>query len=106
MQKASEVTPSGMLSVMGRPQAKYKYACLQAREHCLSLGIKDPVCSVASYLYPDGRVIAGHQKVKSQGGEQSRYVPRQCLVFQLVCKLECYLGRMFGGDMADRTQWL
>ncbi|XP_024301717.1 malonyl-CoA-acyl carrier protein transacylase, mitochondrial [Oncorhynchus tshawytscha] len=62
MQKASELIPSGMLSVMGRPQAKYKYACLQAREHCLSLGIKEPVCSVANYLFPDGRVIAGHKE--------------------------------------------
>lgn len=40
MQKASELIPSGMLSVMGRPQAKYKHACLQ-----------------------DGRVIAGHKEV-------------------------------------------
>ncbi|XP_041709254.2 malonyl-CoA-acyl carrier protein transacylase, mitochondrial-like [Coregonus clupeaformis] len=62
MQKASELIPSGMLSVMGRPQAKYKHACLQAREHCLSLGIKEPVCSVANYLFPDGRVIAGHKE--------------------------------------------
>uniref|UniRef100_A0A8C8EY55 Malonyl-CoA-acyl carrier protein transacylase, mitochondrial n=1 Tax=Oncorhynchus tshawytscha TaxID=74940 RepID=A0A8C8EY55_ONCTS len=62
MQKASELIPSSMLSVMGRPQAKYKHACLQAREHCLSLGIKEPVCSVANYLFPDGRVIAGHKE--------------------------------------------
>ncbi|KAM7378339.1 hypothetical protein PAMA_013303 [Pampus argenteus] len=60
MQKASELVPSGMLSVIGKPQAHYKYACLQAKEHCESLGIKDPVCSVANYLFPDGRVIAGH----------------------------------------------
>ncbi|XP_067110720.1 malonyl-CoA-acyl carrier protein transacylase, mitochondrial [Osmerus mordax] len=62
MQKASELIPSGMLSVIGRPQAKYNYACLQAREHCLSLGIQHPVCSVANYLFPDGRVIAGHRE--------------------------------------------
>ncbi|XP_051248710.1 malonyl-CoA-acyl carrier protein transacylase, mitochondrial [Dicentrarchus labrax] len=61
MQKASELVPSGMLSVIGKPQARYNYACLQARDHCKSLGIKDPVCSVANYLFPDGRVIAGHQ---------------------------------------------
>ncbi|XP_017350247.1 malonyl-CoA-acyl carrier protein transacylase, mitochondrial [Ictalurus punctatus] len=60
MQKASDATPSGMLSVIGRPQTNYKYACLQAREHCLSLGIQNPVCSIANYLFPDGRVIAGH----------------------------------------------
>uniref|UniRef100_A0AAV2IZM5 Malonyl-CoA-acyl carrier protein transacylase, mitochondrial n=1 Tax=Knipowitschia caucasica TaxID=637954 RepID=A0AAV2IZM5_KNICA len=62
MQKASELIPSGMLSVMGKPQAQYKFACVQAREHCRSLGIDDPVCSVANYLFPDARVIAGHQQ--------------------------------------------
>ncbi|KAK2883004.1 malonyl-CoA-acyl carrier protein transacylase, mitochondrial [Channa argus] len=62
MQKASDLVPSGMLSVIGRPQAQYKYACLQAKEHCKSLGIEEPVCSVANYLFPDGRVIAGHQQ--------------------------------------------
>ncbi|KAL6460042.1 hypothetical protein MHYP_G00318010 [Metynnis hypsauchen] len=62
MQEASDQTQSGMLSVIGRPQANYKHACLQAREHCLSLGIQNPVCSIANYLFPDGRVIAGHQE--------------------------------------------
>ncbi|KAE8281349.1 Malonyl-CoA-acyl carrier protein transacylase, mitochondrial [Larimichthys crocea] len=62
MQKASELVPSGMLSVIGRPQAQYKHACVQAKEHCKSQGIEEPVCSVASYLFPDGRVIAGHRK--------------------------------------------
>ncbi|KAM4569570.1 malonyl-CoA-acyl carrier protein transacylase, mitochondrial isoform 1-T1 [Odontesthes bonariensis] len=62
MQKASELVPSGMLSVIGKPQAQYKYACLQAKEHCKSLGVQEPVCSVANYLFPDGRVIAGHQQ--------------------------------------------
>ncbi|XP_008313788.1 malonyl-CoA-acyl carrier protein transacylase, mitochondrial [Cynoglossus semilaevis] len=62
MQEASELVPSGMLSVVGKRQANYNYACLQAREHCKSLGITEPVCSVASYLFPDGRVIAGHKE--------------------------------------------
>uniref|UniRef100_A0A671MQR4 Malonyl-CoA-acyl carrier protein transacylase, mitochondrial n=1 Tax=Sinocyclocheilus anshuiensis TaxID=1608454 RepID=A0A671MQR4_9TELE len=62
MQKASDLVSSGMLSVIGQPQAKYKYACVQAREHCLSLGIQEPVCAIANYLFPDGRVIAGHKE--------------------------------------------
>ncbi|XP_059361295.1 malonyl-CoA-acyl carrier protein transacylase, mitochondrial [Carassius carassius] len=62
MQKASDLVSSGMLSVIGRPQAKYKYACVQAREHCLSRGIQEPVCAIANYLFPDGRVIAGHKE--------------------------------------------
>lgn len=72
MQKASELVPSGMLSVIGRPQAQYKYACAQAKEHCKSEGIEEPVCSVANYLFPDGRVIAGHQKAMDFLKENSR----------------------------------
>lgn len=64
MQKASDQVPSGMLSVIGRPQANYKYICVQAREHCLSRGIQEPVCAIANYLFPDGRVIAGHKEVR------------------------------------------
>ncbi|KAM8974065.1 malonyl-CoA-acyl carrier protein transacylase, mitochondrial [Pelodytes ibericus] len=60
MQKASDAVPSGMLSVIGRPQAKYQLACAEARDHCKSLGLNDAVCDVANYLFPDGRVIAGH----------------------------------------------
>lgn len=74
MQKASELVPSGMLSVIGRPQAQYKYACLQAKEHCKSLGIAEPVCSVANYLFPDGRVIAGHQQALDFLQKNSRHL--------------------------------
>ncbi|XP_005923672.2 malonyl-CoA-acyl carrier protein transacylase, mitochondrial [Haplochromis burtoni] len=72
MQKASELVPSGMLSVIGRPQAQYNYACLQAKEHCKSLGMENSVCSVANYLFPDGRVIAGHQQALDFLQENSR----------------------------------
>uniref|UniRef100_A0A672UJN6 Malonyl-CoA-acyl carrier protein transacylase, mitochondrial n=1 Tax=Strigops habroptila TaxID=2489341 RepID=A0A672UJN6_STRHB len=60
MQKASEAVPSGMLSVIGRREANYKFACLEARKHCESLGIENPVCEISNYLFPDSRVIAGH----------------------------------------------
>ncbi|XP_053572240.1 malonyl-CoA-acyl carrier protein transacylase, mitochondrial [Bombina bombina] len=60
MQKASDSVPSGMMSVMGQPQTSYSLACREAREHCASLGVENPVCEVANYLFPDGRVIAGH----------------------------------------------
>ncbi|XP_039093146.1 malonyl-CoA-acyl carrier protein transacylase, mitochondrial isoform X3 [Hyaena hyaena] len=60
MQEASEAVPSGMLSVLGQPQSKFASACLEAREHCRTLGIENPVCEVASYLFPDCRVISGH----------------------------------------------
>uniref|UniRef100_A0A4X2KJJ2 Malonyl-CoA-acyl carrier protein transacylase, mitochondrial n=2 Tax=Vombatus ursinus TaxID=29139 RepID=A0A4X2KJJ2_VOMUR len=60
MQEASAAVPSGMLSVLGRPQSQYKAACLDAREHCQALGVEQPVCEVANYLFPDCRVISGH----------------------------------------------
>ncbi|NWJ01448.1 FABD protein, partial [Crypturellus undulatus] len=60
MQEAAEAVPSGMLSVIGRPAANYKLACAEARQHCEALGVPDPVCQVSTYLFPDGRVIAGH----------------------------------------------
>ncbi|XP_069855815.1 malonyl-CoA-acyl carrier protein transacylase, mitochondrial [Dipodomys merriami] len=60
MQEASEAVPSGMLSVLGQPQSKFAFACLEAREHCKSLGIEDPVCEVSNFLFPDCRVISGH----------------------------------------------
>ncbi|XP_014719891.1 malonyl-CoA-acyl carrier protein transacylase, mitochondrial [Equus asinus] len=60
MQEASEAAPSGMLSVLGRPQSKFSFACLEAREHCKAAGIESPVCEVANYLFPDCRVISGH----------------------------------------------
>ncbi|XP_008153666.2 malonyl-CoA-acyl carrier protein transacylase, mitochondrial [Eptesicus fuscus] len=60
MQEASEAVPSGMLSVLGQPQTKFTSACLEAREHCKTLGIENPVCEVANYLFPDCRVISGH----------------------------------------------
>ncbi|KAM9334483.1 malonyl-CoA-acyl carrier protein transacylase, mitochondrial [Symphorus nematophorus] len=74
MQKASELVPSGMLSVIGRPQAQYKHACVQAKEYCKSQGIEEPVCSVANYLFPDGRVIAGHQKALDFLQKNSRHL--------------------------------
>lgn len=67
MQEASEAVPSGMLSVLGQPQSKFASACLEAREHCRTLGIENPVCEVASYLFPDCRVISGHLQVGVDG---------------------------------------
>ncbi|XP_062990392.1 malonyl-CoA-acyl carrier protein transacylase, mitochondrial [Elgaria multicarinata webbii] len=60
MQEASEAVPSGMITVIGRRNSNYATACLEAREYCKSVGIENPVCEVSNYLFPDGRVIAGH----------------------------------------------
>lgn len=72
MQEASEAVPSGMLSVLGQPQSKFAFACLEAREHCKTLGIENPVCEVANYLFPDCRVISGHLEVGADGNSLSR----------------------------------
>ena len=73
-----------MLSVIGRPQAQYNYACLQAREHCRSLDIQEPVCRVANFLFPDGRVIAGHKEVQSGAGHYDKYKSTVILLFYLI----------------------
>ncbi|XP_038636636.1 malonyl-CoA-acyl carrier protein transacylase, mitochondrial [Scyliorhinus canicula] len=72
MQEASDSTPSGMLSVLGQAESRFKYACLEAQEHCKSLGLVDPVCQVANYLFPNGRVIAGHLQALKYLQQNSR----------------------------------
>lgn len=76
MQEASEAVPSGMLSVLGQPQSKFTFACSEAREHCKTLGIENPVCEVANYLFPDCRVISGHLEVGVDGNSFHR--PQAC----------------------------
>ncbi len=64
MQAASELTPSGMMSVMLNAKSKLKFALHTARQYCSKeLGMENPVCAVANYLHPDCKVIAGHREV-------------------------------------------
>ncbi|TRY97504.1 hypothetical protein DNTS_013756 [Danionella cerebrum] len=72
MQSASDLVHSGMLTVFGQNKTNYIQACAQAREHCLSLGIQNPVCSIANYLYPDVLVIAGHMEALNFLQEHSK----------------------------------
>jgi [acyl-carrier-protein] S-malonyltransferase len=65
MQLASEMTSSGMATVMYGPDSKLGYACLQAKEYCSSHGIEKPECTIANYLFPHCKVIAGHEMVIS-----------------------------------------
>ncbi|XP_071823984.1 malonyl-CoA-acyl carrier protein transacylase, mitochondrial-like [Apostichopus japonicus] len=60
MQRASEMVKTGMLSVVGRDQARYNYICKEAATYCQNHGIEGAMCSVANYLYPDARVLAGN----------------------------------------------
>ena len=64
MQRASEMVPSGMLSVIGGRRAKYKFICREAEMYVKNNhNISDSVCRVANYLFPDARVLAGNREV-------------------------------------------
>ncbi|XP_006890234.1 PREDICTED: malonyl-CoA-acyl carrier protein transacylase, mitochondrial [Elephantulus edwardii] len=79
MQEASEAVPSGMLSVLGTPKTKFGLACQEAREHCRSLGLENPVCEVANYLFPDCKVISGHlEALQFLQKNSSKYHFRRC----------------------------
>ncbi|KAK3866605.1 hypothetical protein Pcinc_027871 [Petrolisthes cinctipes] len=62
MQLASELTPSGMMTVMYGPDSRLGFACSVAKEFCQHKGLPDVDCSIASYLYPHCKVIAGNDE--------------------------------------------
>ncbi|KAH9509506.1 hypothetical protein Btru_046062 [Bulinus truncatus] len=63
MQKASEVVGSGMLSVFLAHDSNLTLALKTAKEYCQKRrGIENPVCVVANYLFPECKVIAGHEE--------------------------------------------
>ena len=67
MQKASEHTHSGMLTVFLAHDSCLKEAIKMAKEYCIERrDIPDPVCTVANFLFPECKVIAGHEEVKLQ----------------------------------------
>lgn len=63
MQFASDMTPSGMMTVFYGPDSELSAACNLARKHCESLGLQLIDCRVANFLYPDCKVIAGNNEV-------------------------------------------
>lgn len=62
MQAASELVPSGMMTVFLLTTAKPGFICKVAQEWCSRKGIEGPVCSVANYLFPHCKVIGGHEE--------------------------------------------
>lgn len=62
MQAASDMEPSGMMTVFLTTQAKIKSACASAREWCEKQGIEDPECQVAIHMFPHCKVVAGHME--------------------------------------------
>ncbi|CAC5426618.1 fabD [Mytilus coruscus] len=63
MQRASEETPSGMMTVFCFWGTKLNLATEAAKQYCKEHHhIEDPVCKIASYLFPEVKVIAGHDE--------------------------------------------
>lgn len=63
MDVASQMQPSGLLTVMYKPETRIHEILQRAVDHALKLGVEDPVCEVANYLFPHCKVIGGHNKV-------------------------------------------
>ncbi|GFN95861.1 malonyl coa-acyl carrier protein transacylase [Plakobranchus ocellatus] len=63
MQKASERTSSAMLTVFLAHDSRLKDAIKMAKEFCIERrDIADPVCTVANFLFPECKVLAGHEE--------------------------------------------
>lgn len=61
MQMAYERYDGGTAIVKCKPSAKLPAAIANAKEHCKTkLGIENPECTVASFLFPSRKVISGH----------------------------------------------
>lgn len=64
MQYASEMTPSGMMTVMLGADSRIGFACQVAMEFCQQKGLPDVDCRIANYLYSGCKVIAGNNEVR------------------------------------------
>jgi len=63
MEYASEMEPSGMMTVFHGADHKLGLACSAARKYAEDeRGITYPVCQIANHLYAGAKVIAGHQE--------------------------------------------
>ncbi|XP_063612986.1 probable malonyl-CoA-acyl carrier protein transacylase, mitochondrial [Penaeus indicus] len=65
MQLASEMVPSGMMTVLYGPDSRLGFACSVAKEFCQRQGLTEVDCRIASYLYPHCKVIAGNEEALS-----------------------------------------
>ncbi|CAG5124881.1 unnamed protein product [Candidula unifasciata] len=63
MQKASEQVGSGMMSVFLAHDSDLTGAIKMAKEYCIQRrNIDIPVCTVANYLFPECKILAGHEE--------------------------------------------
>ena len=64
MEYASEMAPSGMMTVFFGADHKIGLACEAARKWVEeNHNIGKPVCQIANFLYSGAKVIAGHNEV-------------------------------------------
>jgi len=54
--------PHGMLSIVGLADSAVEEICKQTRDHFKAQGDAAVVCQMANYLFPQGRVVSGHNK--------------------------------------------
>jgi len=54
--------PHGMLSIVGLADKDVKAICEQTVAHFKKQGDSSVVCQMANYLFPQGRVVSGHNK--------------------------------------------
>ncbi|RWS03744.1 malonyl CoA-acyl carrier protein transacylase-like protein [Dinothrombium tinctorium] len=64
MQYASDLVPSGMMTVIFGADARINLACSAAVEWCIRQGVEPEhaVCNVCNYLFPHCKVIGGHDQ--------------------------------------------
>lgn len=62
MEECCRMTPGGMVTVLYGPGSDLSKAMSDAKDHCKTKGISDPVCSTAIFLFPGCKVIAGHDE--------------------------------------------
>ncbi|KAK9499300.1 hypothetical protein O3M35_002356 [Rhynocoris fuscipes] len=62
MQLASEMASGAMVTVMYGPDSQLGSACFKAKEHAASLGVENPQCAVANYLFPHCKIVAGNEE--------------------------------------------
>lgn len=59
MQAASDEHPSGMATVLYGPDSDLGGACVKAKDWCIERGVENAECSIANYLFPHCKVVAG-----------------------------------------------
>lgn len=80
MQRASEMTPSGMMTVFSPADGQLGLACQAALEYLKTKREHpNPVCQVAAYLFTQCKVVGGHL-------EALKFLADNCGEFKIQCR--------------------